>query len=88
MGVPVITMKGYNFNSRCGESINKNIQMKNLIAQNEEEYISIATNLSRNKNQLIEIRKKLFDNVLCRIICRNMSLQLNQQVQLGHFHIA
>ena len=64
MGVPVITMKGYNFNSRCGESINKNIQMKNLIAQNEEEYISIATNLSRNKNQLIEVRKKLFENAL------------------------
>ncbi len=61
-GVPVITMKGYNFNSRCGESINKNIQMNNLIAQNEEEYISIATNLSNNKNQLIEVRKKLFDN--------------------------
>lgn len=55
-------MKGYNFNSRCGESINKNIQMNNLIAQNEEEYISIATNLSNNKNQLIEVRKKLFDN--------------------------
>ena len=37
---------------------------KNLIAQNEEEYISIATNLSRNKNQLIEVRKKLFENAL------------------------
>ena len=27
-----------------------------------KEYISIATNLSNNKNQLIEVRKKLFDN--------------------------
>ena len=39
MGVPVITMAGYNFNSRCGESINKNLNMENLIAKNEDEYI-------------------------------------------------
>ena len=57
MGVPVITMNGFNFNSRCGESINKNIQMNNLIAQNEEEYISIATNLSNNKKQLDQIKR-------------------------------
>ena len=25
MGVPVIVMKGHNFSSRCGESINKNL---------------------------------------------------------------
>ena len=27
MGVPVLTMSGYNFNSRCGESINKNLML-------------------------------------------------------------
>ena len=31
MGVPVLTMKGYNFNSRSGESINKKLR-------NEESY--------------------------------------------------
>ena len=45
MGVPVLTMHGFNFNSRCGASINKNIGMKDLIANNYEEYISIAKNL-------------------------------------------
>ena len=35
MGVPVLTMKGYNFNSRCGESINKNLGMKDLIAKDD-----------------------------------------------------
>ena len=64
MGVPVITMKGHNFNSRCGESINKNIQMDDLIAKNENDYVLIANNLSNEKEKLFNIRKKLFNNVL------------------------
>ena len=48
MGVPVITMVGYNFNSRCGESINKNLNLEYLIAKDEEEYISKAINLSND----------------------------------------
>ena len=64
MGVPVITMKGHNFNSRCGESINKNIQMDDLIAKNENDYVLIANNLSNDKEKLFNIRKKLFNNVL------------------------
>ena len=39
MGVPVVTMKGYNFNSRCGESIIKNLGIEDLIAINEDDYI-------------------------------------------------
>ena len=35
MGVPVLTMAGYNFNSRCGESINKNLNMEQMIAKDE-----------------------------------------------------
>ena len=38
MGLPVLTMKGFNFNSRCGES-NKNIEMDDLIAKNDEDYL-------------------------------------------------
>jgi predicted O-linked N-acetylglucosamine transferase (SPINDLY family) len=61
MGVPVITMKGYNFHSRCGESINKNLNMKCLIAENEIDYVAKATELSDNKEKLLDIRKKIFD---------------------------
>ena len=32
---PCITMKGFNFISRCGESINKNLNLNELIAENE-----------------------------------------------------
>ena len=60
MGVPVLTMAGYNFNSRCGESINKNLNLEYLIAKDEEEYISKATNLSNNKKFFFELRKFIY----------------------------
>ena len=51
MGVPVLTMAGYNFNSRCGESINKNLGMKQLIAKDEDDYVQKAINLSEDKEK-------------------------------------
>jgi len=63
MGVPVITMAGYNFNSRCGESINKNLNMEYLIAKNEEDYVSKALELSNNLDKYLGLRKKIFNNL-------------------------
>ena len=63
MGVPVLTMKGYNFNSRCGESIMINIGMRELIANSEEDYIDKAVNIVSDKNQLLNLRKKLSNNI-------------------------
>ena len=60
MGVPVLTMKGYNFNSRCGETINKNLGMKDLIAKDESEYVFKAKELAEDQNKLLKIRKKIF----------------------------
>ena len=60
MGVPVLTMSGYNFNSRCGESINKNLNMEQLIAKNEEDYISKAVNLNIDRDKLFDLRKSIF----------------------------
>ncbi|WP_435091277.1 hypothetical protein ACIJYE_06980 [Candidatus Pelagibacter bacterium nBUS_30] len=64
MGVPVLTMKGYNFNSRCGESINANIDLNNFIAVNDKDYILKALKLSQNYELLYETRKKLFDQAI------------------------
>ena len=47
MGTPVLTMKGFNFNSRCGESINKNLNLENLIANNEKDYIDKALSIKK-----------------------------------------
>ena len=63
MNVPVITMKGYNFNSRCGESINKNLGVEELIAQDESDYINIAVNLASNVERLNSLREKIFVNI-------------------------
>ena len=60
MGVPVVTMKGYNFNSRCGESINKNLNMEQLIAKNEDDYVSKAVSLSTDRDKFLNIRKSIF----------------------------
>ena len=60
MGVPVITMKGYNFNSRCGESIIKNLGIENLIANNEDDYIFKTEKMANDKDKLFELRKKIY----------------------------
>tara|TARA_B110000259_G_scaffold182357_1_gene225856 strand:- start:65 stop:1726 length:1662 start_codon:yes stop_codon:yes gene_type:complete len=64
MGVPVLTLKGFNPNSRAGESINKNLKMSYLIAENKDEYVLKAVELSKNFEKVIEIRKYLFDKAL------------------------
>jgi protein O-GlcNAc transferase len=64
MGVPVLTMRGYNFHSRCGESINKNIKLDCLIAKNEDDYFIKAKELSENTEMLLNIRKIIFRDAL------------------------
>ena len=64
MNVPVIVMDGYNFNSRCGSSINKNLNLTNLIGKNKEDYVNKAVSLSQNQQMLLNIRKDLFKNAM------------------------
>ena len=64
MGVPVLTMKGFNYNSRSGESINKNLNLQELIAENENDYINIAVSLEKNVENLKKLRDLVFDNAL------------------------
>ena len=64
MNVPVLTLNGYNFNSRCGESIMKNCNLDFFIASNKEDYINKAHYLVRNKKTLEQYRLNLFNNVL------------------------
>ena len=64
MGAPVLTMAGYNFNSRCGESINKNLGMEQLIAKDEDDYIQKAVDLSSDKEKYINLRKSIFRDAM------------------------
>ena len=64
MGVPVLSLKGFNFNSRCGESINRNLDLENFIAENEEDYYLKALNNYNNKKHLSDLRKTLRKKVM------------------------
>ncbi|MDC3038769.1 hypothetical protein OA094_00935 [Candidatus Pelagibacter sp.] len=62
--VPVITRAGYNFNSRCGESILKNANIENFIAKNNSDYVEKAVYFANNINELEKARKNLFNKVI------------------------
>jgi len=65
MGVPILTMSNENnvwFNG--GVSINKNLNMKDWIAANEEDYISKAIKFSENKKNLLDLKKDLRNTAL------------------------
>ena len=66
MGVPVITLKGDKFVSRCGYSINKNACLNEFTANTKEEYISIALNSIKSGG--IETLKKLRKDLRSKII--------------------
>ncbi len=59
MGVPVLTLKGYNFNSRCGESININLDLEKFIASDYDEYINKAINFTKDEKYLSELREEI-----------------------------
>ncbi len=61
--VPVLTKKGYNFNSRCGESILKNANLSNFIAITDEDYIEKASYYASSISVLNTIRKDLFNRI-------------------------
>ncbi len=61
--VPVVTKAGYNFNSRCGESILKNANIDGFISKTNEDYINKAIFYANNIDKLEQVRKKLFEDI-------------------------
>ena len=59
MGVPVLTLKGNNFVSRCGESINKNLKLEKFLANSKSDYISKAKKISKDFSYLSKLRSEL-----------------------------
>ena len=76
MGVPVLTIKGYNFNSRCGESINKNLKLENFIAENYNDYYLKALDLYKNINYLKSLRKELRNKAISSPLFDNKNFAL------------
>ena len=63
MGVPVLTLKGFNMNSRCGESININLGLNDFIADNFDDYYKKSISL-QDKNMLSNLRSTLRNKIL------------------------
>ena len=63
MGVPVLTLKGFNMNSRCGESINKNLGLEEFIARDIDEYINKAI-MFQDRKKLSNLRVSLREKVI------------------------
>jgi predicted O-linked N-acetylglucosamine transferase (SPINDLY family) len=64
MGVPMLTLKGDRFLSRCGLSINTNLGMHEWIANDQEEYYKKAVKFSKNIDNLNLIRKNLHSKAI------------------------
>ena len=64
MGKPVLTMKGNNFNSRCGESINMNLGLDNFIANDQNDYYKKALEFFKNHSKIEKIGNDLRNHAL------------------------
>ena len=78
-GIPVITMAGHNFKSRCGESILKNAKLESLICSNRDDYINKTLKLVRDTDNLKILRTKLFSNILKTPLFDNMKYTMEFQ---------
>ena len=81
-GVPVLVLKGYNFNSRCGESILKNAKLEFFLSSNEEEYIKKAIYLSNNIEKLERERKKIYNEILSTPLFNSKKFSSNLKDEL------
>ncbi len=59
MGVPVVTLSGATPISRAGVSLLNNINLTELIADNEQEYLNIVTTLAADLQRLASLRREL-----------------------------
>ena len=59
MGVPVLTTIGNSFTSRYGYSINKNLNLNDFIAKNNEDLLNKALNITSKIDELSKLRNNL-----------------------------
>lgn len=59
MGVPVITLEGRQFVSRMGTSFIRAAGLEDWVAADEDAYVAIATAKTKNRKQLLNLKKGL-----------------------------
>jgi len=63
MCVPVLTLVGDVFVSRCGYSINMNLDINEWNSYSKEEYLSKAIDYSKSPDFILKTKKKIYENV-------------------------
>ena len=81
-GVPVLVMKGHNMNSRAGESILINGNVKNFIASDQEDYIKKAIYFGNNLDKLDKERDQIFNNILNSSLFNSKKFSFDLQKKL------
>lgn len=69
MGVPVVTLEGTMHAGRVGVSLLHAVGAPELIARNEDEYVSFAVSLARDTSRLSEYRRTLRERVMRSVLC-------------------
>ncbi len=69
MGVPVMTLAGNTHASRVGISLLSNVGLSELIAKTPNEYIVLTTNLSKDIDKLLFLRKNIRDMMAKSPLC-------------------
>ena len=64
MAVPFITLKGDQFLSRCGMSLNTALKLTDWIADDEDDYVAKAVMHCRDPKRLAALRERLRERVL------------------------
>jgi len=69
MGVPVITLSGKSHRNRVGASLLESIDKTQWVAKSQDDYVSIATSLASNVQELADIRHQLRTQLLASDLC-------------------
>lgn len=83
MGIPTLTLNGNTIIGRQTASFLKELKMNEWIAENKEEYVQKAVNLSQDLNKLNYIRQNLRKELLESSICdaRNFALDFEELLE-------
>lgn len=69
MGTPVVTLQGDRHASRVGASILRSVGLSELVAQNDAEYVSIATRLAADGARRSQLSAALRERMLTSPLC-------------------
>ena len=69
MAVPVLTLCGDRHSARVGASLLNAVNLQDLIAYSEDEYVAKAISLSAKNQELSRLRQFLIDNFKSSVLC-------------------